>query len=258
MQSKREKLIRLLQSFVGGIIFLVFWQVITILELVPPFFLPSPVEVVQALGTLFTEGGLLSDIGISIFRIVAGFLLSVIVALPLGIVFGTSKTVEAIVEPVIAFVRYIPPSAFIPLIIIWFGIGELGKVSLIFLGVAPYLTLLVADIVHGVRKDLIEAARTLGATKMQLIYKVILPHSMPAIWDAMRVMFGAAWTFVIIAEIVGSSSGLGHLMIQSQRFLRTDNIFAGIVIIGVLGVLTDYLFKVSGKKLFPWVPKKHD
>lgn len=167
------------------------------------------------------------------------------------------KKTEAVIEPLVAFVRYVPPSAFIPLIIVWFGVGEMGKVFLIFLGVAPYLTLLIADTVHAIRKELVEAALTLGATKTDLIFKVILPYSMPKIWYSFRIMFGAAWTFVIIAEIVGSSSGLGHLIIESQRFLRTDNIFAGIIVIGFLGILTDYFFKVTSKMLFPWTDKSH-
>jgi len=257
MQIKREKLKYLFLSFIGGIVFLIFWQIISSLHLVQSFFLPSPKAVLDSIITLSTQGSLFSDIGASLFRIIAGFLLSVVVALPLGLLFGTSKKTEAVIEPLVAFVRYVPPSAFIPLIIVWFGVGEMGKVFLIFLGVAPYLTLLIADTVHAIRKELVEAALTLGATKTDLIFKVILPYSMPQIWDSFRIMFGAAWTFVIIAEIVGSSSGLGHLMIESQRFLRTDNIFAGIIVIGILGILTDYFFKVTSKMLFPWTDKSH-
>lgn len=257
MQIKREKLKYFFLSLVGGLVFLFLWQAITSSGVVQSFFLPSPKSVLNSIITLFTQGSLLADIGASLFRIIAGFLLSILVALPLGILFGTSKKTEAVVEPLVAFVRYVPPSAFIPLIIVWFGVGEMGKVILIFLGVAPYLTLLIADTVHAIRKELVEAALTLGATKSNLVFKVILPYSMPAIWDSFRIMFGAAWTFVIIAEIVGSSSGLGHLMIESQRFLRTDNIFAGIVVIGLLGILTDYFFKVSSKILFPWTDKSH-
>lgn len=252
MHLKREKFIRFSLSFTGGIIFLVFWQCFSSFSLVPSFFLPSPLSVFNAMVALFVHGSLLTDIGSSLFRIVAGFILSVSIALPLGVLFGTSKKIEAVVEPLIAFVRYVPPSAFVPLLIVWFGVEEGGKIMLIFLGIAPYLTLLIADTVHAIQKDLLDAAVVLGATKKDLVFKVILPCSMPAIWDSFRIMFGAAWTFVIIAEIVGSSTGLGHLMIESQRFLRTDNIFAGIFVIGLLGILTDYFFKVSAKILFYW------
>lgn len=249
---KQEKLKHFFLSLFGGIVFLTLWYIISSLKIIPSFFLPSPQSVLHSIIILFQDNNLLGDIGISLFRIMAGFILSVLVALPLGIVFGTSKKIEAFLEPLIAFIRYIPPSAFIPLIIVWFGVDEIGKVILIFLGVAPYLTLLIADIVHGIQKEFLEAARTLGAPKIDLILRVILPYSMPFVWDSFRIMFGAAWTFVIIAEIIGSSSGLGHLMVESQRFLRTDNIFAGIFVIGTLGVLTDYILKISRKKLFPW------
>lgn len=200
---------------------------------------------------------MLSDIGASMYRILLSFLLSLIVSLPLGIALGNSRKFEALTEPIIAFVRYIPPSAFIPLAIIWFGIGESEKVVILFLGVAPYLTLLIADIVINTRQELIEAGLTLGADRWEIITKVILPSSMPGIWDSFRLMIGAAWTFVIIAEIVGASSGLGHLMIESQRFLRTDNIFAVIVVIGILGLATDYFFKITYKLFFPWTEKSH-
>lgn len=253
MNIKQLKYNHYALSLLGGLIVLAVWQIITTLNLIQSFFLPSPISVYSALITLLIDGSLLHDVGISLFRILGGFMASVLIALPLGIMFGTSRKTEALLEPLVAFVRYVPPSAFIPLIILWFGIGEVGKVSLIFLGIAPYLTLLIADSVHAVRKELIEASLTLGATKADVITRVIVPQSMPAIWDSFRIMFGAAWTFVIIAEIVGSSSGLGHLIIESQRFIKTDNIFAGIVVIGLLGIATDYLFKVSRKILFPWV-----
>src|SRR6185503_18208973 len=107
------------------------------------------------------------------------------------------------------------------------------------------------------RTDLIDAALTLGANQKDLILKVIIPNSLPGIWDSLRIMIGAAWTFVVIAEIVGASSGLGHLMIQSQRFLRTDNIFAAILVIGTLGLITDYSFKFSYKFMFKWTEKSN-
>lgn len=257
MILSKEKLKLLTLSLSGVLVFLVVWQIVSFLQLVPVFFLPSPKSVLESIVSLFKNGHLLNDIGISLFRIVSGFLLSIIISLPVGITFGVSKKSKAVMEPVVAFIRYVPPSAFIPLIIVWFGVGEFGKVFLIFLGVAPYLTLLIADIVHSIPQDIVEASTTLGASKLDTILKVILPYSMPAIWDSLRIMFGAAWTFVIIAEIVGSSSGLGHLMIESQRFLRTDNIFAGILVIGLLGVLTDVFFRYTSKILFPWNTKNH-
>lgn len=241
----------------GLLIFLSVWSALTYTGFVGPFFLPTPTKVLSAIILLLTEGTLLTDIFLSVYRIAVSLLLSIVVAVPLGIALGISKRFEAFVEPLIAFVRYIPPSAFIPLAIIWFGIGEMEKIAILFLAVAPYLALLIADIVINTRRELIEAALTLGASRRDIIRKVVFPNALPGIWDSLRIMIGAAWTFVIIAEIVGASSGLGHLMIESQRFLRTDNIFAAIVVIGVLGLATDYFFKITYKLFFPWTEKSH-
>lgn len=244
-------------SISGLLVFLLIWSLITYIGLIQPFFLPTPSKVFSTIVSLFVEGTLSRDILSSLMRILISFVLSLIISLPLGIALGVSKRFEAFVEPLIAFVRYIPPSAFIPLAIIWFGIGETQKIMILLLGVAPYLTLLIADAVIATRRELIEVALTLGASSQDIILKVIIPNTLPNIWDSFRIMIGAAWTFVIIAEIVGASSGLGHLMIESQRFLRTDNIFAAIVVIGFLGLVTDYFFKMTYKIFFPWTEKAH-
>ena len=256
-ERKISKIRYTVLAIFGLLIFLLVWSLLTYTGFVPSFFLPTPTKVLSAIVSLLIEGSLLADIFASVYRILFGFLFSLVVALPLGIALGVSRKFEAFTEPLIAFIRYIPPSAFIPLAIIWFGIGELEKVVILFLGVAPYLTLLIADIVINTRRELVEAALTLGANSKDIIIKVVFPNALPGIWDSFRIMIGAAWTFVIIAEIVGASSGLGHLMIESQRFLRTDNIFAAIVVIGFLGLATDYFFKITYKIFFPWTEKSH-
>ena len=256
-REKTRKIQYIFLAILGLVIFLLAWSFLTYTGLVKPFFLPTPTKILSSIITLLLEGSLLSDIFASVYRILLGFLLSLIVSLPLGITLCVSRKFEAFTEPLIAFIRYIPPSAFIPLAILWFGIGDLEKVAILFLGIAPYLTLLIADIVISTRRELVEAALTLGARGKNIITKVIIPNSLPGIWDSSRLMMGAAWTFVIIAEIVGASSGLGHLMIESQRFLRTDNIFAAIIIIGILGLGTDYFFKITYKIFFPWTEKSH-
>lgn len=257
LERKISKIQYALLAIFGLLIFLLAWSLLTYTGFVKSFFLPTPTKVLSSIISLITEGSLLSDIFASFYRILLGFLLSLAISLPLGISLGISRRFEALTEPLIAFIRYIPPSAFIPLAIIWFGIGDLEKVAILFLGVAPYLTLLIADIVISTKREFVEAALTLGASRKNIITKVVIPNSMPGIWDSFRLMIGAAWTFVIIAEIVGASSGLGHLMIESQRFLKTDNIFAAIVIIGFLGLATDYFFKITYKIFFPWTEKSH-
>lgn len=233
------------------------WSLLTYTGLVRPFFLPEPTQVLFSIVSLFTDGTLLSDILASVYRILISLIISLLISLPLGIALAVSRKLEAFLEPIISFVRYVPPSVFIPLVIIWFGIGDTEKILILFLGVAPYLTLLIADIAINTRRELLDTALTSGANLKHLITKVIIPNSMPGIWDSFHLMVGAAWTFVIIAEIVGASSGLGHLMIESQRFLRTDHIFAVIIIIGVLGITTDYFFKITYKIFFPWTEKSH-
>ena len=166
-----------------------------------------------------------------------------------------NKRGEAFFDPIISFLRYIPVSAFVPLFILWFGIGELQKVLLIFAGVAPYLTILIFDVVANTKKEYAEAAYTLGASRNDITFRVVAPQSLPGIWDAMRLMMGAAWTFVILAEIKAATSGLGYLIMTSQRFLQTSNVIAAIFIIGILGLLTDLLFKFTRKKFFPWAEK---
>ncbi len=255
--KKISKANYVISAIVGLLVFIILWTVVSTSGFIKDFFLPTPSQVISATISLIKEGSLFTDIFTSLYRILLGFLASMVVSLPLGIALGTSRRFEAFTEPLIAFIRYIPPSAFIPLAIIWFGIGELEKVAILFLGVAPYLTLLIADTVSNTRRELAEAALTLGANKSQVITKVVLPNSLPGIWDSFRLMIGAAWTFVIIAEIVGASAGLGHLMIESQRFLRTDTIFAAIIIIGLLGLITDYFFKITYKMFFPWTEKSN-
>lgn len=231
------------------------WALVSFSGFIKPFFLPTPAAVFDSVVKLFRDLNLLGDIWISLYRILIGFTLAVIFSIPLGIYIGMSKKGEAFFEPIVSFVRYIPPSAFVPLFILWFGIGELQKVLLIFIGTAPFLTLLIFDVVANTKKEYVEAAYTLGAKKKDIIYRIIIPQSLPGIWDAMRIMTGAAWTLVVLAEIIAATSGLGYLIITSQRFLKTSNVIAAIFIIGLLGLFTDLMFKLSYKKLFPWQEK---
>lgn len=244
----------LLASF--GIFLLIFlWAIVSFSGIIRPLFLPTPTAVFDSIIKLFRDLHLLQDIGVSFYRIFLGFIISVAFSVPLGIYLGMSKKGQAFFEPMISFVRYIPPSAFVPLFILWFGIGEMQKVILIFAGVAPYLTLLIFDVVVNTKKEYIEAAYTLGAKQKDIIYRVVIPQSLPGIWDAMRFMIGAAWTLVVLAEIIAATSGLGYLIITSQRFLQTSNVIAAIFIIGLLGLFTDLFFRVTYKKLFPWQEK---
>ena len=201
---------------------------------------------------LFVEFGFLHDIGMTVWRVLGGFLLAAIVAVPLGIAMGAHKGVEAFLEPFVSFCRYLPASAFIPLLIMWVGIGESQKLSIIFLGCFFQLTLMVMMIVSSARRDLVEAAYTLGSTDSSVIRRVLLPGAAPEIAEALRQVLGLGWTYVVVAELIGAASGIGHMIMDSQALMATDNIIAGIVIIGLVGLASDLLFKKLNQKLFPW------
>ncbi|MBZ5523176.1 MAG: ABC transporter permease [Acidobacteriia bacterium] len=233
--------------------FLILWSILTYGRIVDPLFLPSPGRVFQAGVDLFSELGFTTDILNSVCRVMMGFVIAAALGVPIGLIMGTFKAAEALTEPVVGFVRYMPASAFIPLFILWLGIGDIEKVAIIFVGSFFQLVLMVAVVAKNVHKEMLETAYTLGVKRFQVIRKVLLPASLPGIVDTLRIIVGWAWTYIIVAELVASASGIGYMIISSQRMLRTGNIIFGILTIGMLGLLTDFFFKWLYNKLFPWV-----
>lgn len=228
------------------------WSLLTYTGMLDPLFLPTPTKVAAAAFNLLAYHGYLNDVIVTVFRVFAGFFLAVLIGVPLGILVGTYKPIEAMVEPVMAFVRYMPASAFLPLFIIWIGINEPEKVAVIFFGSFFQLVLMVATSTSSVPQELVEVSYTLGTSPSRVLWRVLLPGAWPAIVDNLRIILGWAWTYVIVAELIGASSGMGFMIIESQRMLRTWNIIAGIVSIGILGLVADYGFKWSRSALFPW------
>ena len=233
--------------------FLIVWSILTYGGLVDPLFLPSPGRVFQAGVDLFVELGFTTDILNSVYRVMLGFIVAALIGVPLGLFMGTFKVAEAFTEPVVGFIRYMPASAFIPLFILWLGIGDIEKIAIIFVGSFFQLVLMVAVVAKNVHKDMLETAYTLGAKRFQVIWKVLLPASLPGIVDTLRIIVGWAWTYIIVAELVASASGIGYMIISAQRMLRTGNIIFGILTIGILGLITDYFCKWLYSRLFPWV-----
>jgi NitT/TauT family transport system permease protein len=232
---------------------LILWSILTYGGFVDPLFLPSPGRVFQAGVDLFSELEFTTDILNSVYRVMMGFIIAAIIGVPIGLIMGTFKVAEAFTEPVVGFIRYMPASAFIPLFILWLGIGDIEKIAIIFIGSFFQLVLMVAVVAKNVHKDMLETAYTLGAKRFQVIRKVLLPASLPGIVDTLRIIVGWAWTYIIVAELVASASGIGYMIISSQRMLRTGNIIFGILTIGMLGLITDFFFKWLYNKLFPWV-----
>jgi NitT/TauT family transport system permease protein len=242
-------------AVIGLLVPLLLWWGCTALGLTNPMFVPGPDAVLSRLIHWWRDDGLLGDIGISVCRVMAGFLASAILALPLGLYIGTYRPVQAVFEPLTDFFRYMPAAAFIPLVMLWIGIDEGSKIAIIFIGTFFQLVLMVAEDVRRVPMAQIEAAQTMGATRSEVIKMVILPSARPALLDTMRVTCGWAWTYLVVAELVASSSGLGFAILKAQRYMQTDKIFAGILLIGIIGLATDQAFRWLGRAAFPWLKR---
>jgi NitT/TauT family transport system permease protein len=243
---------RVAYGFAFFILFVALWAWATLGGHVSKTFLASPLIMVQEGFELLTQHGFLFDICMTVWRVIGGFALASIIAVPLGLLMGAYKPVEAFLEPFVSFARYLPASAFIPLLILWAGIGELQKLLVIFIGSVFQIILMVAVTVGGTRRDLVEAAYTLGAGDRGIIGRVLLPSSAPEIAEILRLVLGWAWTYVIVAELIGSSSGIGHMITDSQALLNTGQIIFGIIVIGLIGLVSDFLFKAFNAWLFPW------
>jgi NitT/TauT family transport system permease protein len=237
------------------VVVLAAWSIATYGGLVEPLFLPPPGTVAKALYDMFVHEGFADDVWASFRRIGLGFLIAAALAIPLGIAIGSFRAIQAFFEPIIGAVRYMPASAFIPLLIIWFGIGETEKMAVIWFGVFFPLTLMVADVSANIPKELVNIAYTLGASRWQVFRRVLLPASWPGIIDNMRIGLGWAWTYLIVAELVAASTGIGHVILQSSRFLETEKIIAGILTIGALGLLSDAAFRLLYRTLFPYAER---
>jgi NitT/TauT family transport system permease protein len=241
---------------VGLILPLACWWVLSNAGLVEKVFMPTPGDVWKRVSLWWSHDGLVKDTFISIYRVTAGWLISAVIALPLGILIGTFRPVQALLEPLTDFIRYMPAVAFIPLVMLWIGIDEPSKIAIIFIGTFFQMVLMVAEDVRRVPQAQIEAAQTLGATRSEIIKLVLLQGSRPALVDTLRITMGWAWTYLVVAELVAANSGLGYAILKAQRFLQTDKIFGGIIIIGLIGLVTDQLFRWVHRVAFPWMPRK--
>jgi len=247
-------------AYLGGVsttvlLIILSWSVLTYGGLVPQLFLPAPTDVIRAAVALVREGSLQIHTMASLTVILTGWALAVLIAVPLGILMGTLKLVEALVEPIINFVRYLPVSALIPLLILYIGIGTAEKVAVVFIGTFFQLVLLVSDVSANVSKDLLDSAYTLGAKRRAVFGRVLLPATLPGVMDNLRITMGWAWTYLVVAELVASDRGLGYMILDSMRGLFTDRIFVGLFTIGLLGLIFDHIFKWLHKALLPWSPR---
>ncbi len=232
---------------------LLVWWGVTAAGLVQPLFLPSPPQVVQRLGALWASGQLLRDLGISIYRISVGFLISTALALPIGILIGCYRGWEAAIEPLVDFIRYMPVVAFVPLTILWAGPSDTQKFLIIFIGTFFQQVLLIMDNVKSVPREYLNLGRTLEMPERRILARIVLPCAMPAIWDSLRISLGWAWTWLVVAELVAATSGLGYRITTAQRFFQTDLIFGYLLLLGILGLATDQAMKFAGRRFFRYL-----
>ena len=231
------------------------WCIVTYGNLVPPDFLPSPTEVLRGTLQLFLQYDLAGAIFISTRRILFAFFLASALALPLGVLMGTFEPVNRFFEPIVAPLRYMPISAFIPLLILYFGIYEKQKIAFLFLGVFVYLLPVVVSAIRLVPDELVQTALTLGASKWQVVRTVLLPAALPEIFDSFRVMNAISWTYVILAEAVNPEHGLGYMVELARTHQKASWSFAGLLVIGGIGLLTDFLIRTLSNILFRWREK---
>lgn len=251
-KSKRYMNVEWLLSMICFLLIIVLWCVLSFGGIVSDLFLPSPAAVVKRIVELYQDGSLWANCYESTARVVVGWFWSVVVALPCGMLMANSRKFSAFIQPIIEFARYLPVVALVPLTLLYLGIDETQKYTIIFLGTFFQLVLMVCDTVSGVDANLINAARTLGAGKWQVYREVILPAALPGLMDDFRLTIGWAWTYLVVAEMVAAQNGLGYMILRSQRYLATDTIFAGLILIGLIGLITDFLFRVLTRIVAPW------
>ena len=239
---------------IAGLIFV--WWLVTQIGLIKPLFLPSPMAVIGAFVDVlrdgFTGASFWEHTWISTVRVFGAFVLACIVGIPLGIAMGMSPVARGIFDPPIEFYRPIPPLAYLPLMIIWFGIDELSKILLIFLSVLAPMALGARAGVKSAAIEQIHAAYSFGATRWQVIRMVILPSAMPEIFTAMRIGIGFGWTTLVAAEMVASTAGLGYMVLSASKFLQTPIVIMGIVVIAAIAYAFDHLIRFVERRVVPW------
>jgi NitT/TauT family transport system permease protein len=232
---------------------LILWAWISHQSFVNPIFVPKPEEVWEMGRNLLFDQTLWIDVKMSFLRVTFGFLLSAAIALPLGVLMGSFQICEGFLQPVTEFIRYVPVPALIPILMVLFGIEEFSKIMLIFIGTFFQLVLMVADEIRRIPYGLVQVSYTLGARRRDVIELVLLRAAMPGIFDALRLCNGWAWTYVIVAELVAANDGLGYRILKFSRFLQTPKIWVYLLVLGVIGLALDFLFRKLHEHLFRWV-----
>lgn len=234
-------------ALIGG------WELCSRLGWTNTTFFPAPSTILETLWSMVLHKNLLMHAGISTLRVWLAFILSAVMAVPIGIAMSSFRGVGAALEPIVDFIRYLPVPALVPLSIIWFGVGEETKIFLLWLGTFFQLVLLVADDMRRVPQEYVEIAYTVGARPRQMLWNVALPAMLPSLVNNFRITLGWCWTYLIIAEIVAADKGLGFVIWAARRYMNTSEVMAGVVTIGLIGLLTDQLLRLLHKRLFRYL-----
>jgi NitT/TauT family transport system permease protein len=238
---------------VAGALFLVaVWALMSTVFATDGFQVPTIGATWAALAEMWRDGELWSDFTASLERVVIGYSISLAIGIVLGVLMGSFMSVEAFLEPQVGFLRYIPASALTPLLLIWLGIDEAPKITLIVVGTVFYNVLMIADVARSVPSPLIAAAYTMGAGRGTVLRRVILPHSLPGIIDVARINLAAAWLMLVVSELLAAERGLAFRIIRAQRFRRIDRMFALLLIFGLLGIASDMALRWLRNRTSPW------
>lgn len=234
-------------------LFFIGWHLLATSGAVNATLLPGPIEVIKSLIELFTERDFATDVLQSVKRIVASFGIALLIALPLGIIMGAFTPLESFFNALVSPFRYLPAPSFVPLLLMWLGTGDSQKIALLVIGVVFFLITLFMDNTRAVAPELVECSRTLGASKLKVLLHVLLPSALPRYFDTARQMLAVSWTYLVIAEIVAATDGIGAMMMRAKRFVQVDDIMAGILTIGVLGLLTDTIIRLCHRLCFRYL-----
>ncbi|MEE4374165.1 taurine ABC transporter permease TauC [Pseudomonas alliivorans] len=248
-------------SVVTLVVLLALWWAVTAAELIEPLFLPPPSAVLEKAWLLLTkdymDSTLWQHLGASLQRIGLGLGAAILTAIPVGIAIGHNRIAQGILDPLIEFYRPIPPLAYLPLIVIWFGIGEFSKVLLIYLAIFAPIAIATATGVRTVDPARVRAAQSLGATRWQLIRHVILPSALPDILTGIRIGLGVGWSTLVAAELIAATSGLGFMVQSAAQFLVTDVVVLGILVIAIIAFVMELSLRALQRRLVPWHGQHH-
>jgi NitT/TauT family transport system permease protein len=234
---------------------LIGWSVASRLELLPAQYLPSPAVIVDAWVRMFVDFDFARDIYVSVMRVAIAFVLAAVMAIPLGILMSSYNLIGAMSEPVVDLIRYLPVPALVPLTVIWLGVGEESKVALLWMGTFFQLVLLVADDTKRVPQEYVETAYTVGAKQRHVLCQIIFPGILPSLVDNLRITLGWCWSYVILAEIVAANEGIGYVIWASRRFGKTPEVMAGVLTIGLIGLISDQLIRLLYRRAFRYLSR---